>query len=90
MVRRNRNGAHHARLRIGVEFSIGEGCGKRRFDTYADAELVLAMALGRGLQGSGKRREIRIYRCSKCDNGFHLTSQELMSRDTPTVARPVD
>lgn len=82
MGRRNPEQPHHARLRIDVDFAIGDPCGKRRFETYADAELVLAMALGRSLQGDGKRRESRIYRCEYCGGGFHLTSQE-RRYDTP-------
>lgn len=89
MGRRNPDKPRHARLRIDVEFSIGRGCGKRRFATYADAELVLAMALGRSLQGERKRREQRIYRCPHCNDGYHLTSQD-RNYDTHAEVPPVN
>ena len=72
----------HSGLYISVEFTTGRGCGKRRFSTYADAELVLAMALGRHLQGDSRRREQRIYQCHSHCGGWHLTSQT-PRRDTP-------
>lgn len=61
---------------------MGEGCGKRRFETREDAELVLGLALGRKLRGDHKRNEQRVYLCHKCE-GHHLTSKDKYLRDTP-------
>ena len=88
MSRRNRNAGPRVRaqsLYIEVDFTTGKKCGKRKFETYSDAELVLGLALGRKLRGDHKRNERRIYLCDWC-GGFHLTSQE-WNRDTPVKTR---
>lgn len=80
--RTNTRESRPSRLPFDFDVKFGRGvCGKNRYRSREDAELVLAVARGSHRAGVNSRREERIYECHRCQ-GFHLTSQEYM-RDTP-------
>lgn len=83
----NTRDSRPVRLPFDFDIKFGRGaCGKNRYGSREDAELVLAIARGSHVDGVSSRREERIYRCDRCNGGFHLTSQEYM-RDTPPQTR---
>lgn len=65
--------------------------GKRRFRSSDAAQKALDAAKVWNSQGASERQEQRIYECSKCDRGWHLTSQPtyLPKQQKPLRARSV-
>lgn len=84
--RTNSRNSRPTRKSFDFDMAMRKGrCGKIRYATREDAELILAVARGKVADGVETRREQRVYACGNC-HGFHLTSRPGWG-DTPSHTR---